>query len=367
MDHHIHDTYLSSGWASTTWSWLMTTIGHSGWTLVNVIGSIWSGVSTAVTTINDGFQTAWSGIKSGIQFIANAVIQSILNGFRTITVKLIQGIFEIFKIFDENLLITNIQDGVRFLGSDIKVTSSNLKFIIEIDSYQLNLGNILLNNVPETLGLIPDIDDDYSQHLGNVDKNAIIISLTQLLATLLILNTYEKAAVNPYAMIGLVASFLVSLIAQVFIGFGIIDNIYDVTEDDNLRLSMMNYYRTAGILTVLLTIFGKWSGTKIPTGKTGSGMTYAQAFIKGKGYIKGGVQAFAIANTILLLFGVYSFVEFADAVEDSNGLAATAMGMNILSVIATYWWDVPLVILIYNALLTIIYWAFAAYLNWRSI
>ncbi|MHA2030596.1 MAG: hypothetical protein ACW99Q_14505, partial [Candidatus Kariarchaeaceae archaeon] len=289
----------------------MTTIGHSGWTLVNVIGSIY------------GFQTAWSGIKSGIQFIANAVIQSILNGFRTITVKLIQGIFEIFKIFDENLLITNIQDGVRFLGSDIKVTSSNLKFIIEIDSYQLNLGNILLNNVPETLGLIPDIDDDYSQHLGNVDKNAIIISLTQLLATLLILNTYEKAAVNPYAMIGLVASFLVSLIAQVFIGFGIIDNIYDVTEDDNLRLSMMNYYRTAGILTVLLTIFGKWSGTKIPTGKTGSGMTYAQAFIKGKGYIKGGVQAFAIANTILLLFGVYSFVEFADAVEDSNGLAAT--------------------------------------------
>ena len=98
----------------------------SGYTLVDVVADVFSGVSTAISKVKNVANQALNAVKAGLQFIANAVLLTI---HQALAQMVLLGVFGIFKLISTML---NYGD-VTLQGNSIIVSvSGNTKLTITI-------------------------------------------------------------------------------------------------------------------------------------------------------------------------------------------------------------------------------------------
>jgi len=130
--YHIHDTYISSvSWRQDLWNWAMGQIGHSGWTLVDVVNALWNAGADAIAAVKAGVTKFIEGVKAAGEYLANSVIAVVLD----LIVDSLKSIFEVFLIMLDNEI-----DQFSYIENP-----SN--FVLDFNTYQLTLSIYHSNNM----------------------------------------------------------------------------------------------------------------------------------------------------------------------------------------------------------------------------
>ena len=155
--NYIHDTFIANGpgWIQSTWNWLMGVIGHSSWTLVDVVNGIWNLGSTAIDMVKDAANAALNAVKAGLEFIANFVLQQIVESMVYIFKNFIFAMTDIVSAIDGTAVVTKTSNGAIINGNELSISRSGLGISFVFGDMQLNIGDILTNIDldAETLGI----------------------------------------------------------------------------------------------------------------------------------------------------------------------------------------------------------------------
>ncbi|MCY3414884.1 MAG: hypothetical protein INQ03_24755 [Candidatus Heimdallarchaeota archaeon] len=144
-DNYIHDTYIgSTGWAST-WNWLMGQIGHSGWTLVDVVAGVFSGVSGALTAIKSSITEFAAGVKAGLEYIALTALTAIINVISQSLAELIKAMMISLTSLIGFTGIQVIENGVEYNGQRLAISNDGPNILIELPNGNINLFDILID------------------------------------------------------------------------------------------------------------------------------------------------------------------------------------------------------------------------------
>ena len=146
--NYIHKQFITNGpsWIQTTWNWLTTHISglSSGDTLVDVVTKVFSGIDTAISKVKNIASQALNAVKDGLQFIANAVLSPIVDGFVYVLQNILHTIGTMLASIDNSSGIINTPDGLNIAGIDIKITRADLGITFSLNNLQIQLPNILV-------------------------------------------------------------------------------------------------------------------------------------------------------------------------------------------------------------------------------
>ena len=203
----------------------------SDYTLVDVVADVFSGVSTAISKVKDVAHQALNAIKTGLEFVANAVLDLILDAL----VAAVNLLFQTFKeIMDQLLGITITQSnglyclngfcmGIRKVGLGIELTIGDAKISID-DLFRTNHLNI------ETLSL-------------RVDSFILGSTFAHVAANLLIPDITKTSQAK--GMVGIVTSFALQSIGIAL--FKYLNTNLSNDEKNNLKM----FYIFNGIIGIL--------------------------------------------------------------------------------------------------------------------
>ena len=124
----------------------MGSIGHSGWKLVDVVNSIWNLGSNAITLVKNAATSALNAVKSGLEYIANAVLGPIIDqfviGFQLIlkTIGYILG----QMINSPELTITILTDGIQINEYTIRIYRDFLSVVLDINGVRIKLDGMFI-------------------------------------------------------------------------------------------------------------------------------------------------------------------------------------------------------------------------------
>ncbi|MHA2030592.1 MAG: hypothetical protein ACW99Q_14485, partial [Candidatus Kariarchaeaceae archaeon] len=180
---HIHDQYLSSGWAATTWSWLMGIIGRSGQTLVDIVASIWSLASATIAKVKSVATDVWNGVKAAGQFILNAILTVIHGIIATVLEALIYAILTTLSA------LTGLTDVIYGSSIDLK---QNGNVLVSIDTRYDAKGITLEFNdydmvIPSPISLsggpleFETLSAGYSELLDNIGVGTELLAIWSIL------------------------------------------------------------------------------------------------------------------------------------------------------------------------------------------
>lgn len=147
----------------------------SDYTLVDVVADVFSGVSTAISKVKDVANQALNAVKAGLQFIYNAAILPIIEGFKTV--------YTSFMTMMGILLSTLIPD-IQFSNNNgvfsLTLGQSTMQISIDIDGlnliFNINGLRIKLSN----LFLLPIVTSDSLGLEGDLDKAIIVNDISSI-------------------------------------------------------------------------------------------------------------------------------------------------------------------------------------------
>ncbi|MCY3414327.1 MAG: LamG domain-containing protein [Candidatus Heimdallarchaeota archaeon] len=152
---YIHDTYIDTDDYRGTWNWLMGVIGHSGWTLVDVVAGVFSGVSGALSAIKSTITEFAAGVKEGWEYFADNILAPMVDDFVTIFRLILQIFGKIIDAMTPEVPIIETANGVMIGDKEIQIIRDNLDVVIQFMNLDFKISSIFLLptfDVTETLG-----------------------------------------------------------------------------------------------------------------------------------------------------------------------------------------------------------------------
>ena len=226
----------------------------SSYTLTDLVAGVLRGLSTVVSTVKAGVSVVWDGIKAAGQFIADTVIQVIIDTMVTLITAALRGL----------LMITD-----ALLGSSFSYSESQGIFIVPIGGINLRIGlsslqggiaitfgkavisirDLFMNSdlTTETLGInAPAIFDEpiMKQKLASL---AVLTIGTQIAGGLTKLRRYDQA--NMVFFGSCVASFLLDLLG----GVSYVNTA--TTENRDLRLNFLRLLMVIELVQFVSLLF----------------------------------------------------------------------------------------------------------------
>ena len=149
---------------------------------MDVVNKIWSLGSNAISLVKNAATAALNAVKDGLQFIANAVLETIVQGVVNVFQNLMKSLVLILKEFDNSGSITTTTNGISIAGISVEVVRDGLGIKFLFDNFQLEITNIfLLSDIKaETLSISPN---DVLKIQGSVGLSHIMMSLGILTAS----------------------------------------------------------------------------------------------------------------------------------------------------------------------------------------
>jgi len=151
---------MDGGWKQDLWNWAMGQIGHSGWTLVDVVNAIWNAGASAIAAVKAGVTKFVEGVKAGMEYLAEAAINAILTSASFVANTFLKGMLAMMELFVPTLefdlsnsvplfTINGNSDkiGLEVIGTDL---------LIHFGGAGFRVSDILSGAEIETLGLFSD-------------------------------------------------------------------------------------------------------------------------------------------------------------------------------------------------------------------
>ena len=152
---YIHDTFIATGgWQESAWNGLMNIIGHSGWTLVDVVAEVFSGVSNAIGAIKQGISTLVDIIVEAGEYLMKEALKVLLLSVEGIVSTLLIAAKEVINVFEPNS--ASISNGLlNYIGKQVGISVSELDLTIHLPDRVISLKDIFFGNIlsSETLSL----------------------------------------------------------------------------------------------------------------------------------------------------------------------------------------------------------------------
>ena len=292
------------------WSDLMDLIGHSGWTLVDVVSLAFSGVSQVISAVKNAKDYVVNAVKAGISYLANTLKSAVLD-------ELVMGLTSMFEGFAFILDAYSNQISVSSQNNVITISTPNFDTTIEIrkinGAIEIELGDNVFGFSPfneiETLSLtredaISDLNYLFGTYLWS------LISLTSSF----VLNKGK----DPISQIGWAVSMMSSVFTQsaIFVSFAqIISNIVSMSEANEYSKIVYDYvlteYAALGTTTMLLftptilkSLWGLLSGLSSASGLT-SVIVESTKVIAGSGAAAYGLAGYYFFPAIVKNHGGY--------------------------------------------------------------
>lgn len=139
----------------------------SQYTLVDIIGQIWTlGVAT-IAKVKSAAQHVFNGIKAGVEFVADIVLELVIDEVISILRNILLSLFISIAAINLDYETLEITNGFKFTsyidgGKSIDVVLSRNNFDLELklntDVFSINLLTLLFSGVRETLGGVEEAE-----------------------------------------------------------------------------------------------------------------------------------------------------------------------------------------------------------------